>query len=186
MTGLLHYRRHFVLLACTVGVLVLLAAGGWSGALGVIASFGLYGALHSAAVAMTVRAAQPPWRKLAFVAGGASLSMSTVALALVASRFIGSLLGAAKPAVLLALSSGGGAAAYAMLARLCFAADITPPAMGRLAAGCAVAALAVLASGLYLHGGLPWFAAIWWLAFSIGLWDQDRRRTLRRNRPREC
>jgi hypothetical protein len=34
---------------------------------------------------------------------------------------------------------------------------------------CSGATLMVLASGAYLRGGAAWFAAAWWIAFSLGL-----------------
>lgn len=172
--GLLYYERHFILLTCITAALA--ASGGWMRALGVVAAFSIYGALHASAVIVTVRSVEPPWRSLGFIASGALLSMLNGSWSLLAYRLSGSLPGMAKPALLLAASSGVGAAAYATLIRRCLAADLGAGAASRIAAGCVAATLAVLGSGLYRQGGVLWFAAAWWFAFSVGLWYHDRGR----------
>jgi hypothetical protein len=172
--GILHYTAHFILLACVVTLLA--ATHRWSTTLGAVASFGVYGALHSSMVAVTLRAVQPLWRKLLFVAIGSSLSMLSVALSFYASRLIGRLPGMAGSALLLASSSGLGAASYAFLVQRYFAADLAPRALVSITLGCVLATLAVLASGIYMQGGGLWFAAFWWFAFSAGLWYHDLRR----------
>lgn len=166
--GMLLYARHFILLACVVAVLAMTDR---SSTLGAIASFGIYGALHSSMVAVTLSAPQPLWRKLLFVAIGSCLSMLCVALSFYASRSIGRLAG--MPALLLAVSSGLGAASYAILVQRCFAARLARRALFHITLGCVAATLAVLASGIYRRGGGLWFAAPWWFTFSAGLWYHD-------------
>jgi hypothetical protein len=111
-----------------------------------------------------------------FVVIAASLSMLSVALGLCASRFIGGSMGMTQTALLLALSSGVGAATYASLIRRFFGARLTFAAILTVVLGCIVATLAVLASGIYLKGGGLWLALSWWFAMSLGLWVQDGRR----------
>ncbi|MDP8983876.1 MAG: hypothetical protein M3N97_02340 [Pseudomonadota bacterium] len=168
--GILLYARHFILLACVVAVL---AATNRSRTLGAIASFGIYGALHSSMVAVTLSAPQPLWRKLLFVAIGSCLSMLSVAVSFYASRLIGRPAGMAGSALLLAVSSGLGAASYTVLVQRYFAARLARRALLRITLGCVAATLAVLASGIYMRGGGLWFAAPWWLSFSAGLWYHD-------------
>ena len=171
--GILYYARHFCLLACVAAVLV--ATRGWNPAIGVVATFGIYGALHASTLAVTLRARPPAGRRLLFVAIASSLSMLSVALGLCASRLIGGSTGMAQSALLLSLSSGIGAATYAILIRRFFAAHLAPSAIAAIVLGCIVATLAVLVSGIYLKGAGLWVAVSWWCAFSLGLWVHDGR-----------
>jgi hypothetical protein len=174
--GILYYTRHFSLLACLAAVLA--ATRGWSPAIGVVATYGIYGALHASTLAVTLRARPPAGRRMRFVVIAASLSMLSVALGLCASRFIGSM-GMAQTALLLSMSSGIGAATYATLIRRFFGAHLTPSAIVTVVLGCIVATLAVLVSGTYLKGGGLWVAISWWFAMSLGLWFYDGRRERR-------
>jgi hypothetical protein len=174
--GILYYARHFCLLACLAAVLA--ATRGWSPAIGVVATYGIYGALHASALAVTLRARPPGGRRLRFVVIAASLSMLSVALGLCASHFIGGSMGIVQTALLLSLSSGIGAATYASLIRRFFGARLTLSAIVTVVLGCIVAALAVLVSGIYLKGGGLWVAVSWWFAMSLGLWFYDGRRRI--------
>jgi len=171
--GILFYARHFCLLVCLAAVLA--ATRGWSPAIGVVATFGIYGALHASALAVTLRARPPAGRWMRFVVIAASLSMLSVALGLCASRLIGGSVGMTQTALLLSLSSGIGAAAYASLIRRLFGAHLTLSAIVTVVLGCIVATLAVLVSGIYLKGGGLWVAISWWFALSLGLWVHDGR-----------
>ena len=171
--GILYYARHFCLLACVAALLA--ATRGWNPAIGVVATFGIYGALHASTLAITLRARPPAGRRLRFVVIAASLSMLSVALGLGANRFIGGSTGMTQTALLLSLSSGIGAATYASLIRRFFEAHLTLSAIVTVVLGCIVATLAVLVSGLYLKGGGLWVAVSWWFAMSLGLWLHDGR-----------
>jgi hypothetical protein len=175
--GILYYTRHFSLLACLAAVLA--ATRGWSPAIGVVATFGIYGALHASTLAVTLRARPPAGRRLRFVVIAASLSMLSVALGVCASRFIGGSMGLPQTALPLCLSSGMGAATYASLIRRFFGAQLAPAAIVTVALGCIAATLAVLVSGIYLQGGGLWVAVSWWFAMSLGLWVHDGRRERR-------
>jgi hypothetical protein len=177
--ALLHYARHFGLLACMAAATA--AASRFSSTIGGVASFGIYGALQSSTLALTLRAPQPRWRRSLFVAIGALLSMAVVTLGLAAGRLLVRIPGAAGTGVLLALSAGIGAACHAIVVQRLFAARLVPPAVASMALGCAVTSLAVLDTGLYRAGaGLGiaaswWFAVTWWFTFSLGLWLHDGR-----------
>jgi hypothetical protein len=175
--GILYYTRHFGLLACLASVLA--ATRGWTPAIGVVATYGIYGALHASMLAVTLRARQPAWHRLRFVVIAASLSMLNVVLCLCASRFMGGSVGMVQPALLLSLSSGIGAATYAGLIRRFFGAQLPPSAIVTVMLGCIVATLAVLLSGIYLQSGGLWVAVSWWFAVSVGLWSCDGRSTVR-------
>jgi hypothetical protein len=170
---ILYYARHFALLACLAALLA--ATRRWNPAIGVVAAFGIYGALHATTLAVTVRARPPAGRRLWFVVIASSLSMLSVVLGVSASRFIGGSTGMARTALLLSLSSGFGAATYASLIRRFFGAHLAPSAIATIALGCIVATLVVLVSGVYLKGAGLWVAVSWWFALSLGLWVHDGR-----------
>lgn len=168
----LDFSRHFSLLGCMVAVLAITSA--WRPAFGAVAWFGVYGVLHSVAVALTWRRREPWWRWPLFVSIAVSLSMLSAALSLYATRHSTGL-AVMGPALPLALASGGGAVGYALLFRWL-------GARWRLhwyvlfPGACILATWTVLATGAYRHGGSLWFAAAWWLAFSAVLWFSDGRR----------
>jgi hypothetical protein len=171
--GILHYARHFGLLVCLAAVLA--GTRRWMPAIGVVATLGIYGALHASTLVVTLRARPRAGRGLRFIAIASSLSMLSAALGVGASHFVGGSMGMARTASLLSLSSGIGAAAYAGLIRRFFAASLTLSAILTIVLGCIVATLAVLVSGVYLKGGGLWVAVSWWLAMSLGLWVHDAR-----------
>ncbi len=171
--GLLNYKRHLLLLAGVASALAV--TNGWTSVLGPIGAGGVYGALHAAAVVLTLRSAPPAWLKGVFVLVAAVQSMVVVSFALFLSRLSGLWLGAQHPAVLLAISAGMGALAYVMFIRAAFELTLSPAAISSIALGCVALDLLVLSSRLYLHGGVTWFAIAWWFALSFGLWFQDAR-----------
>jgi len=168
----LDFARHFSLLGCMVAVLSITSA--WRPAFGAVAGFGVYGALHSAAVALTWRRHEPGWRWPLFVGIAVSLSMMSGALSLYATRHSAGL-ASLGPALPLALASGVGAVGYALLFRW-LGARWRLSAYVLFPVACILATSAVLATGAYRHGGSLWFAAAWWLAFSAVLWFSDGRR----------
>jgi len=168
----LDFPRHFSLLGCMVVVLAITSP--WRPAFGAVAWFGVYGALHSAAVALTWRRQEPWWRWPLFVGMAVSLSMMSGALGLSATRHSIGLAGMG-PALPLALASGVGALGYALLFRW-LGARWRSSAYVWLPFACILATSAVLALGVYRYGGSLWFAAAWWLTFSVVLWFSDGRR----------
>jgi hypothetical protein len=172
-TGILHYTTHFGLLIGTAAATAALSR--WNSMIGVEAAFGIYGALQSSMLALTLREPQPWWRKTRFVGLGAALSMAVVAAGFWVHRCSGAPSGLAKPMMVLALCSGLGAAIHALVFRAVFAVRLPPHAVAGVALGCAVTTLAVFESGLYRAGaafGIAaswWLATTWWMAFSLGL-----------------
>ncbi len=170
--GTLDFARHFSLLGCIVVVLALTNA--WRPAFGAVAWFGVYGALHSVAVALTWRRPEPWWRWPVFVAVAVSLSMMSAALSLYVTRHSAGL-AALGPVLPLAMASGVGAVAYTLLFRW-LGARWRLATYALLPAACILATCAVLATGAYRYGGGLWFAVAWWLACSGVLWISDGRR----------
>lgn len=171
--GLLNYERHLVLLACFAGVLSL--TGEWTQALGPIGSCAVYGSLHGAALVLTLRRRPAPRLCGVFILVAAVQSVVAVSIALLAGRFGTDWRGALRPALLLSLCSGVGALGYSLFIRAAFHMSLSAAAVVSIVLGCVVLDLAVLSSGLYLHGGVFWFAVAWWFAMSLGLWYQDAR-----------
>ncbi|MEA3151701.1 MAG: hypothetical protein QOD56_2640 [Gammaproteobacteria bacterium] len=172
--GHLFYPRHFILLFCAVVILAL--TGAWGRPREAVVAFGVYGALHSAIVVASLRVPQALVRRLLFVSLAASLAMLCVLLGFYGTRHLAVLPGMSGPELLVTLSSGLGAATYAVLIRLFWIDDLSPRAIFSLTLGCMSAILAALMCGssfLRTVGEL-WFAAVWWLAFSTGLWYQER------------
>jgi hypothetical protein len=183
--GRLFYPRHFILLFCAIVILVL--TGAWGRSREAVVAFGVYGALHSATIVASLRAPQALVSKLLFVSLAASLAMLCVLFGLYGARYLAALPGMSGPGLLVTLSSGLGAATYAVLIRLFWVADLSPKAIFSMTLGCMVAILAALMCGSsFLRPvGELWLAAVWWLAFSTGLWYQERLiAPSRRRRPR--
>ena len=172
--SILVFARHFTVL--TGMAVVLAATDHWRPSYGAISSFGLFGALHSSAIVMSLRESYPLLRSGLFVALAAGLSALTGALVLYGSRLVGMLPGMTGPWLLLALSSGIGAASYASLIRHFWMPDLTMGELISISLGCVVAAAAVLLAARLLQafGGM-WFAICWWYAFSAGLWYRQGR-----------
>jgi hypothetical protein len=170
----LHYTRHFILLICVAATLA--ATSPWHPSYGPVASFGLYGVLHSSTIVLSLRVQQAVWRKLLFVAIAASLSMLMVMVSLYGGRFMGTLPGTVGPFLLLALSSGLGAASYAALVRRFWIADLPLRAFVSITLGCVLVTAVGLMSEILLQavGGL-WLAIAWWFAFSAGIWYHEVR-----------
>jgi hypothetical protein len=170
--GHLHYARHFTVLLCISGLLIVigparLAAGPQS-------AFALYGALHASAVAVSVRARQPLRRQMLFISTAALLSMLTADLGLYGARFIGTLPWLSGPSVPLILASAIGAIAYGTLISKLKVHDFKLSALATAALVCALTTfLAFIAGSHYQVLGGLWLAIPWWLAFSVCLWYYD-------------
>jgi hypothetical protein len=169
--GLLHYGRHFVLVAAVAAVLA--ATGSWRPALGVVGWFGVYGALHSSMIVLTWRGRSASMRRVVFICVATGLSMLSGLAGLYARRLGWSW--GTGPAVPLGICSSLGAATYVALL-FGMRAPLRLRSFVTLPLGCVLATLAVLGSGVYRFGGTWWFAVAWWYAFSLGLWLEDRQR----------
>lgn len=172
----LAYARHFGLL--TVGIVVVAGTGSWRPAMGLMASYGVYGALHATLLAVSVREAGSRWHRPCFVAAGALLCMLNVALTLRLALMLNGV-GSMGGALLLAAAAGGGAAAYTVLFGRFFAIHVAPRTVMSIALGCSAATLAVFVSPWRASAGGFAVAAAWWIALSTGLWWHDavRRKT---------
>jgi len=174
--GHFRYSRHFALITGFGVLLVVVTRLDLSNNLFV--SFASYGALHGAALVLTLRARQPIWRKCLFVAVAAILSVVTFRLGILGWQLSGTHSVNAGLYILLGFSAAVGAAVYGMSIRLFGFYALTLGSLAAIAAGCLLAELASLWTASRFHiPGSWWFAVIWWFAFSVGLWYFDHRQT---------
>lgn len=170
--GHFHYARHFAALG--VGTVLIFLLGHWdllSDSL--IVSFGLNGALHAITLAMTLRAAQSIWRRLAFVVFAAALSIFTMYVGITGLVLFAVLPGNERLYAVLGLCAVTGAITYGSLTRLFWLGKFPSRIIVLMALICLLAAwLAFFLRG-YLDLGGWWLAAAWWFAFSAGLWFFD-------------
>ena len=168
-----HYARHFALLGIATVLIFLL--GHWDLLNdSLIVSFGINGALHAIALVATLRASRAAWRKLAFVALAAALSIFTMYVGIAGLVIFAVLPGNERLYAVLGLCSVTGTITYGSLTRLFW--------LGKFASRLiiAMAILGLLAAWLaffvrsYLDFlGSWWLTAAWWFAFSGALWFFD-------------
>jgi hypothetical protein len=195
------FARHFSLLVLFGAILLI---SGPLGGLGIGARFALIGALHAAALALSIGGAakRSPFRWLVFVAFAATLAMATARLGLLGLEALGALGGAPALCAVLAASAGLGALAYGALinaflgtargapipssgARPAAPFGLLPRApfgllaLGVTALGCAAATSLSFAVSRELHAASVLCLAIpWWFALSGGLWYAGHRRAV--------
>lgn len=182
---MLHYARHFSLLALFS---LALATPGWRAQLGIAAQFALFGALHAAALVLSIRACAgvAAGRRLLFVAIAAMLALATARLGLLGLRALSGAGGSSGPFAVVAVCAGLGALAYGALiggflanGPSLIARGVTPLAVRSLALralGCAAATGASFAISRALHAiDVLWLTIPWWFVFSGLLWYAGRR-----------
>lgn len=135
--------------------------------------FALYGALHAAALSLSLRKRQAIWRKCLFIVFAAALSVMMVRIGVLGSKLTPA--GNIGHYSLLGLSSAVGAASYGALIHLAGMYALTIRESCVIAVACMFATLAGLFTATHVHVlGSWWLAVPWWLTFSCGLWYFDR------------
>lgn len=167
-SGSFRYARQFAALLGLAAVL--LAVGGRLPLHDAITRFGLYGALYSAVLALTVRVRAGVARRLVFIALGTLSSAANAMLGLAAADFQQSSPVALGHSVILVVCAGLGALAYAALVRILWCPTLGPAVLLAASLGCALAVQGVLVLQLALQAGGAWVAVSWWFAFSLALW----------------
>ncbi len=166
------YPRHFLLLICLSVLLVVMPRAHASSDLN--ASFAMYGALHASALALTLRARQPIWRKCLFVAIAAGLSVLTLRIGMAGSHLSETLPGNVGLYAALGFSAVTGALIYGILVRLFWISAMTLRSLAIISLSCLLAAFVALFTGSHFHVLGPWWLAVlWWHAFSGALWFRD-------------
>jgi hypothetical protein len=172
------YPRHFLLLTGFSVSLVVIARLHLLSDLSV--SFALYGALHASALALTLRARQPLWRRCLFIAMAAGLSVMTLRVGILGMRLLGTLPGNLGLYTALGFSAVIGAVTYGISIRLFGILKLTLKTLAVVSIGCMVAAYVAFFTLAYFHSlGRWWLVVLWWYAFSGGLWYSDARVMLR-------
>jgi hypothetical protein len=171
--GHFNYARHFGVLGAATVVLILL--GHWdllSDSL--LASFAINGALHALSLSLALLSPQSILRKLAFVACAAALSAFTMYVGIIGLVLFAEVPGNERLYLVLGLCSLTGAITYGSLIRLFWIRKFSPRRILGLALLCLLATSLAFFVRAYFQGlGGWWLAAVWWFAFSGGLWFFD-------------
>lgn len=170
--GQLYYGRHAILLAACTALLGFMSR--WRISAISDLSFCAYGVLHATALAASLRARCPWWRRLAFILAAALACDAAARLGYTVYRLTAWYPLGARPSALV-LASLCGALAYGFLLCNLLGFRIPLASLATVAVICAVAAPAASVIGGFGFGGLSAVAG-WWAAFSGCLWLLDRRR----------
>jgi hypothetical protein len=171
--GHFNYARHFSVLGAAALVLFLL--GHWDLLNdSLIASFAINGTLHASSLAVALRSPQNTLRKFIFIAIAALLSVFTMYVGIVGLVLLAVVPGNERLYLVLALCSMTGAITYGALIRMLWIRKISSRRI------LAISFLCLLATSLAFFARLRadflggwWLAAVWWFAFSGGLWFFD-------------
>jgi len=171
--GHFNYARHFGVLAAATVVLFLL--GHWdllSDSL--LVSFAINGALHALSLSLSLLSSQSILRKSAFIASAAALSVFTMYVGIIGLVLFAVVPGNERLYLALGLCSLTGAITYGSLIRLFWIRKFSPRRILGLALLCLLAtSLAFFVRAYFESLGSWWLTAVWWFAFSGGLWFFD-------------
>jgi len=169
------YPRHFLLLAAFTVFIGWLSRSPY--VLDLATTFSLYGALHAAALVLALHERRPAWHRCLLIAVAAGLSVMAVHVGIAGRPLAARLPGSLGTYALLGFTAALGAMAYGIAIRLLGIYRLTPGGIAKISMGCALAAFAALfTTRVCRFLGVWWLAALWWYAFSGGLWYCDRRR----------
>jgi hypothetical protein len=173
--GHFYYPRHFSVLAAATVILFLL--GHWSLFNdSLIVTFAINGALHASALVLALRAPHKILRKFAFIAIAVILSIVTLYVGIIGLVLFAVLPGNERLYVVLGVCSLSGAITYGSLIRMFWVRNLSSRLILAMAILCALAtSLAFFARTYADFLGGWWLTAVWWFAFSGGLWYLDTR-----------
>jgi hypothetical protein len=163
------FSRHFLVLAAFAALMAWL--GHSSAAPNLVTDFALYGSLHAAALVIAQSGRRLDWRDGLFIAVSGAFSAGVSEASLRVWPLAAMLPEPLGRYALLALSAATGALVYGTWIRLRGIVPLNPLSVGKIAIGCALAAVVGLATikAAGSHGAW-WIAVLWWYAFSFGLW----------------
>jgi hypothetical protein len=171
--GHFNYARHFGVLGAATVVLFLL--GHWdllSDSL--LVSFAINGALHALSLVLALRSVQSNLRKLAFIASAAALSVFTMYVGIIGLVLLAVVPGNERLYLVLGLCSLTGAITYGSAIRLFWIRKLSPRRILGMAFLCLLATSLAFFGRAYSEAlGGWWLTAVWWFAFSGGLWFFD-------------
>jgi hypothetical protein len=173
--GHFNYPRHFSVLAAATVILFLL--GHWSLLDdSLIVTFAINGALHASALVLALRAPYKVLRKFAFIAIAVILSILTLYVGIIGLVLFAVLPGNERLYVVLGVCSLSGAITYGALVRMFWMRNFSSRLILAMSILCVLAtSLAFFARTYADFLGGWWLAAVWWFAFSGGLWYLDTR-----------
>jgi hypothetical protein len=176
--GRFYYGRHFSLLA--VAALILLLLGRWAPFKEpFLPTFAINGALHASALVLALRAPVVLWRKCAFIAVTAALSVFALYVGILALELFAVLPSNGRLYLALGLCAASGAITYGALIRLFWMPKFSSRAILAIAVFCVLAVFIGFFARTYFQSlGNWWLAAMWWSAFSGGLWYFDTQRSV--------
>ncbi|HEY2531942.1 MAG TPA: hypothetical protein VGJ20_29110 [Xanthobacteraceae bacterium] len=168
-----NYARHFGVLAAATVVLFLL--GHWdllSDSL--LASFAINGALHALCLVLALRSPQSLVRKFAFIGIAAALGALTMYVGIIGLVLFAVVPGNERLYVVLGVCSLSGALTYGSLIRMFWIRKFSPRRILGIGLLCLLATSLAFFVRAYSDAlGGWWLAAVWWFAFSGGLWFFD-------------
>jgi hypothetical protein len=171
--GHFNYARHFgVLGAATVALFLLQYWNLLGGSL--LVSFALNGALHALSLSIALRSSQSILRKLAFIGLAAAICVFTMYVGIVGLVLFAVVPGNERLYLVLGLCSLTGAITYGSLIRMFWIRKLSPRSILAMAFLCLLATSLGFFVRAYSEAlGGWWLAAVWWFAFSGGLWYFD-------------
>ena len=139
-----------------------------------LASFAINGALHASSLSLALLSPQSILRKLAFVASAVALSIFTMYVGIIGLVLFAVVPGNERLYLVLGLCSLSGAITYGSLIRLFWIKKLSPRRILGLAFLCLLATSLAFFGRAYSEAlGGWWLTAVWWFAFSGGLWFFD-------------
>jgi hypothetical protein len=170
----LKYSRHFSLLSAFATLTYVLSRISFPASLSV--AFAFYGALHAAALILSLRVPPAAARSALFAAAAAALSALMFHLGILGTHLSASLPGELGSYVVLGLASVAGVITYGVSIRMFGLYRLTGAALAVISLGCASAScVASLMLTQFPLLGPWWLAVAWWYAFSGSLWLCHRR-----------
>lgn len=171
--GHFNYARHFGVLGAAAMALFLLQYWDLLGD-SLLASFALNGALHAMSLSLALRSPQRMARKSAFIALAAAFSVFTMYVGIAGLVLFAVVPGNERLYMVLGLCSLTGAITYGSLIRMFWIRKFPPRCILAMAFLCLLAT----SLGFFIRSysealGGWWLAAVWWFAFSGGLWFFD-------------
>jgi hypothetical protein len=169
-----NYPRHFLLLSAFAALTCVLSRLAFASNHSV--AFAFYGTLHATALVLSFRVPLPVGRSSLFIVTAACLSATMFHLGLLGTHLAARMPGGSGPYTVLGFVSVTGAVMYGMSIRLFRFYRLTIRAFTLISCGCMSAScLALFTLTRISFLGPWWLAALWWYAFSGGLWYCGRR-----------
>jgi hypothetical protein len=175
--GHFYYGRHFSLLAVAALILLLLSRGAHFSE-PFLPTFAINGALHASALVLSLHAHEVLWRKGAFIALAAAFSVFALYVGILALELFAVLPSTERLYLALGLCAASGAITYGGLIRMFW----MPKIGSRAILAIAFSSVLAVFIGFFARSHFPflgdwWLAAVWWSAFSGGLWYLDTQRS---------